>query len=220
MLLLAALDGDRQPPPPGESGEPNRVCILRAVVFADSLSEARSTLAPLTEHPLLDQALFKQEFQPTTIDQLQLASVDYRSQFGFGRYLVDSNFTAEPITAVKVLAEQFAQAPGHHSHCVVIFKNRPRLPEDAACSVMGPCWMGRYGVWQDPAEDPAVLEWIRDSATALMPVSQGRYINEIDVRGGEERISSCFSADSWKRLRGLKAERDPRELFADYQGLI
>ena len=213
MMLLA---GD--PSSPAESGPPERICALRAVCFAESPDEASDALAPLHEHPLIKEALFSGPHLPTSMDRLQLGSIDYTMQFGYGRYLVDSDWSDRPQEAVKALAEAFVSAPARNSHCVVLFKNPPRLAEDAACSLMAPVWMGRYAAWQDARQDNEVLQWLRDSSSALAPFSRGHYINEVDVRGGRPRIQRCFSPEAWRRLEDLRADRDPAGRFCGFLG--
>ncbi len=212
MMLLAAAPG------PSVDGRPNRVCILRPVVFADDQRQAERILEPLTSHPLLQEAMVIQAHKPTTIDALQRSSVDYGAQFGFGRYLVDTDWSEDPVAAVGVLAEQFIDAPGQHSHCIIILKNHPRLPEDAACSLMARSWLGRYAVWKDPREDSAVLDWLSRSSRALAPHSAGHYINEVDVRGGKERLAACFAPGYFERLLALREARDPGQLFSNFLG--
>ena len=213
MMLLAAAPG---PAPP--DGAPNRVCVLRPVVFANDLSQAKQILEPLTSHPILKEALIIQEHKPTDIDELQRSSVDYGAQFGFGRYLVDTDWSDDPVAAVTTLAAEFADAPGRHSHCIVIFKNHPRLPDDAACSLMARSWLGRYAVWKDSNEDAAVLAWLARSGRAMAPHSTGHYINEVDVRGGPARLAACFAPGYFDRLNALRQDRDPHERFSHFLG--
>ena len=213
MMLLVADPGSR-----ADWGPPERICALRAVCFADGPQEARNTLAPLHEHPLIGEALFSAPHQATSMDRLQLGSIDYQAQFGYGRYLVDSDWSDRPAEAVEALAETFVSAPARNSHCVVLFKNPPRLPEDAACSLMAPVWMGRYAAWRDEGLDSEVLQWLTDSSAALAPSSLGHYINEVDVRGGRSRIKRCFSPEAWRRLEGLRADRDPKGRFCGFLG--
>lgn len=211
MMLLAADPGattDSQPP--------GRICVLRPVCFAGDMDQARRSLAPLSEHPLMREALFSLPHREMSMDLLQLGSVDYATQFGYGRYLVDSDWSDEPEAAVRALAQTFSSAPARNSHCVVLFKNPPRLPEDAACSLMAPVWMGRYAAWRDEALDGRVLDWLAEGSRALAEHSIGHYINEVDVRGGRSRIEACFSPRAWRRLSDLRAERDPSGLFAGF----
>ncbi len=211
MMLMAADPGA------AAVSEPTaRICVLRPVCFAEDMDEARKSLAPLSEHPLMQEALFSLPHREMNMDQLQLGSIDYATQFGYGRYLVDSDWSDRPAAAVQALAQSFSSAPARNSHCVVLFKNPPRLPEDAACSLMAPVWMGRYAAWRDEALDGRVLDWLAESSQALADYSLGHYINEVDVRGGEQRIRACFSPRAWRRLSDLRAERDPDGRFAGY----
>lgn len=211
MMLLAADPGAAT-----DSGTPERICVLRPVCFAGDMDQARRSLAPLSEHPLMQEALFALSHRETSMDQLQLGSIDYATQFGYGRYLVDSDWSDRPAAAVQALAQSFASAPARNSHCVILFKNPPRLPEDAACSLMAPVWMGRYAAWRDEALDGRVLDWLADSSRALADHSLGHYINEVDVRAGTPRIRACFTPQAWRRLSDLRAERDPAGRFAGF----
>ncbi len=213
MMLLAS---DPNAPPNGD--EPSRICVLRPVCFADDMEQARALLAPLSEHPLISEALFSMPHTPTTMDRLQLGSINYATQFGYGRYLVDSDWSDRPVEAVEALARMFGAAPTRNSHCVVLFKNPPHLPEDTACSLMAPVWMGRYAAWQDESQDGAVLNWLSESSGAMAQFSTGHYINEVDVRGGKSRIEACFAPQAWRRLSHLRDERDPTGLFCGLLG--
>ena len=211
MMLMAADPGAA-----AVSEPPVRICVLRPVCFAENPDQARQTLAPLSEHPLMREALFSLQHREMSMDRLQLGSIDYATQFGYGRYLVDSDWSHRPVAAVQALAQAFSSAPARNSHCVILFKNPPRLPEDAACSLMAPVWMGRYAAWQDEALDGRVLNWLTESSRALAGYSLGHYINEVDVRGGRPRIQACFSPRAWRRLSDLRAERDPTGRFAGF----
>ncbi len=211
MMLLAADPGAAAAAEPAD-----RICVLRPVCFAPSRKEAYDSLAPLSRHPLMQEALFSIAHRELSMDQLQLESINYATQFGYGRYLVDSDWSDRPDEAVQTLAQSFSSAPTRNSHCVILFKNPPRLPENAACSLMAPVWMGRYAAWQDEALDGRVLDWLAESSRAVSRHSLGHYINEVDVRGGMPRIQACFSPQSWRRLSELRAERDPTGLFAGF----
>ena len=213
MMLLAANPGAAAGPEPAE-----RICVLRPVCFAGNMAEARQSLAPLSGHPLMQEALFSLQHRETSMDRLQLGSIDYATQFGYGRYLVDSDWSDRPAAAVQALAQSFSSAPARNSHCVILFKNPPRLPEDAACSLMAPVWMGRYAAWRDEALDGRVLDWLAESSRAVARHSLGHYINEVDVRGGTPRIRACFSPRAWRRLSDLRAGRDPSGRFAGFLG--
>ncbi|MGC9542017.1 FAD-binding oxidoreductase [Streptomyces sp. UG1] len=60
--------------------------------------------------------------------------------------------------------------------------------------------------------------WVRDTWSALKPHHSGVYVNFL-MDEGEERIRQAYGADKLRRLRALKREFDPTNLFRSNQNI-
>lgn len=97
------------------------------------------------------------------------------------------------------------------------------MPIDGACRRVGrdetafgnreAAWSGVIaGAWRDPADSEKNAQWVRDYYEALRPCSEeGGYVNFMS-HDDQDRVSSN-SGRSFDRLRRVKAERDPGNLF-------
>jgi FAD/FMN-containing dehydrogenase len=71
------------------------------------------------------------------------------------------------------------------------------------------------GVWSEPADDPAVMGWVRDTTAALEPYSLrgGGYLNYAPEDESARRIEQAFGAESFARLQAVKRRVDPDNRF-------
>ena len=67
--------------------------------------------------------------------------------------------------------------------------------------------------WPDPADDEAVIRWVRDYYAAVHPYSgtQGGYVNFM-AGDDAERAPENYGGN-YERLRSVKAAYDPGNLF-------
>jgi FAD/FMN-containing dehydrogenase len=93
-------------------------------------------------------------------------------------------------------------------------------PGDTAFSYRG----ARYStviaaMYPDPADNDANRQWVRDYWTALRPHSAGGpYVNFAMSDEGDDRVSAIYQ-DNYERLRKVKAEYDPGNLFRMNQNI-
>lgn len=67
--------------------------------------------------------------------------------------------------------------------------------------------------WMDPADNEANIARVKEIASVLKPWSTGRvYLNYIGNEG-QDRVDAAFGAAKLARLRALKAEWDPENVF-------
>jgi FAD/FMN-containing dehydrogenase len=61
---------------------------------------------------------------------------------------------------------------------------------------------------------------VREFASALLPFSQGAYINQVgtEAEEGEEAIQAAFG-ENFQRLAALKRKYDPANLFSHNQNI-
>jgi FAD/FMN-containing dehydrogenase len=68
------------------------------------------------------------------------------------------------------------------------------------------------GVWPDPADNAANIQWVRDYYEALLPHSQeAGYVNFM-AEDDQDRTQAIYG-DNYDRLTRIKAEYDPQNLF-------
>jgi FAD/FMN-containing dehydrogenase len=74
------------------------------------------------------------------------------------------------------------------------------------------------GMWPDPADNAANIEWVRDYYTALTPhTSEGGYVNMM-ADDDQGRIRASYGGN-YARLAAVKATYDPHNLFRGNQNI-
>jgi FAD/FMN-containing dehydrogenase len=68
------------------------------------------------------------------------------------------------------------------------------------------------GVYQQPDEAPRHEEWVSRFAAALRNGEPAAYVNFLGDEG-EERVRQAYPGSTWDRLRSVKAQYDPTNLF-------
>lgn len=72
--------------------------------------------------------------------------------------------------------------------------------------------------WSDPSRDDELIAWAREFHEALEPyASDGVYVNLLD-QDDAERVTNAYG-DWYERLRDLKREWDPDNLFRTNQNV-
>jgi hypothetical protein len=70
------------------------------------------------------------------------------------------------------------------------------------------------GVWNDIAESPKHIAWVRDLWQAIHPFSTGAtYLNFLDKDEGEDRVKAAYDPQKYERLAALKKKYDPNDFF-------
>jgi FAD/FMN-containing dehydrogenase len=65
---------------------------------------------------------------------------------------------------------------------------------------------------EDPADDASRAAWARTFWRGIEPATQGVYVNELGDEGAE-RIQEAYGAETFRRLRTIKAKYDPENVF-------
>lgn len=219
--------GDRIPPmvepsfllgaaPPGVTAQPpGTVAIVTAVAFADSAQAAVEALEPLERCPAVGRALQAQVAAPTTFDGLFDATARFWPEGR--RYAADTAWSnAELGAVVSRLREPIQAAPSNESVVLATLSPEPRgigTAADTAFSVHGRTLLDCYAVWQDPVADDANRGWLRETMTALEPVTVGHYVGEADLTAAPARARRCYTEQNWRRLLALRARFDPDGVF-------
>lgn len=66
--------------------------------------------------------------------------------------------------------------------------------------------------WTDPAEDEHWIDWARTRAAPLAAHASGTYVNTLESQGAEH-VSTAYSQSSLARLRTIKRNWDPDNVF-------
>ena len=68
------------------------------------------------------------------------------------------------------------------------------------------------GNTMDPRGEEATTSWVRETWQRLQPHCTGAYVNFLDGDDGP-RVESAFSPEAWRRLRAVKRQWDPDNVF-------
>jgi FAD/FMN-containing dehydrogenase len=214
MMLLA-----HNPMASADASPPDRkMCIVRAVAYGKSIQGARYSLAALANHAHTSTAEMKNELQPTSLNRMQLESVDTNMGLGFGRYAVDTIWTDRLPEVMAAISGHFSTSNSVKTHYVVSPKMNRQLPSNAAFSVIGDTFVGAYAMWDEADHDSASAEWLSGASALMRPLATGQYINEVDAFRDPAAVRRCYSESVWLRLRLLKKRYDAANLFYDYPG--
>jgi FAD/FMN-containing dehydrogenase len=214
MMLLA-----HNPMAPADASPTDRkMCIVRAVAYSTSIQAARNSLATLADHALTSAAVMKNELQATSLNRMQVESVNADMGLGFGRYAVDTVWTDRLPEVMAAISDHFSNSNSAKTHYVVSPKMNRQLPSNAAFSVIGDTFVGAYAMWDEAGDDSASAEWLSGASALIRPLATGQYINEVDAFRDPAAVRRCFGESAWSRLRLLKKRYDVANLFYDYPG--
>jgi FAD/FMN-containing dehydrogenase len=213
-VFTAAGGPERHDHLPSE-GFPDFVVSVIAMAYTDSLEEARAALAPLEDGPGVEP-LAHTSLEPVPFEDLSTAfDAEYPEDH---RYLADAFWTDQDVEGAMVpLRETFLRAPSGMSNFVALMMGNGSplglSPDDAAFSMDERTLVMAYALWKDPATDDANRSWMAEMSKVLEPISTGAFISEADHQAHPGRLPRSFSPAAWDRVRSLRAEWDPQELF-------
>lgn len=130
---------------------------------------------------------------------------------------------ALPDEALRVFVESATSAPSPLSQQIILpwggaiarvaDQDTPMSQRDAA-------WVSHpFAVWQDPADDAANIEWVRRWRRGIAPYTTGGvYLNFIGNEG-QDRVRSAFGEAKYERLRRVKSDYDPGNVFRGNQNI-
>ena len=77
-----------------------------------------------------------------------------------------------------------------------------------------------FALWDDPADDDAVIGWAKGFRDDLGPfASGGVYLNFIGNEG-QDRVRAAFGDEKYARLARIKAQYDPDKVFRGNQNIV
>lgn len=207
--------------PPGMlAGPAGKAVTVAATAFDDGAEAAARALTVLESCPALSHALVRQTNQTSSFARLH-DQLDQRLPSDH-RYIEDALWSsADHAALVPRLAEHVVGAPSPKSLVMAVMPP-PRtqgshMPR-AVFSMMATTFVLCYAVWEDAAEDELNAAWHRRLVDSVAPTAIGRYVGEANLDAGSSVAATCFAPPSWERLRTLKRQFDPANLFHGYLG--
>jgi FAD/FMN-containing dehydrogenase len=188
------------------------------VCWVGPVEDGRTALAPLVDRvpPAVDMV------QPMPYVALQQL-IEPGNPAGMQNYWSGDFFDALPDEAIDVLVEH-ATAPTSPLSQIIITPGGgaiARVPDEAtAFGTRNAAFQAHYlGMWPDPAEGERNIASIRAIATAMKPWTTGTvYLNFLGDEG-QDRIAAGFGPEKYARLRELKKQWDPTNVFRFNQNI-
>jgi FAD/FMN-containing dehydrogenase len=195
-------------------GEPE--VAVGAPALVDSPEEAADALAFLSTCP--DQRRAKMVVPNVEVTMRDLYAAVHHSYPDDNRYAVDNMWTHAPaadlLPGLRRIAETLPAAPSH-----MLWMNWGESPvrPEMAYSVEDETYIALYGVWSDPAEDGANLDWVESHMREMEGLASG--IQLADENLG--RRPARFASDAnMARLDEVRAAYDPDGLFHPWMGRL
>jgi FAD/FMN-containing dehydrogenase len=136
---------------------------------------------------------------------------------GYRNYWTSEHLTDLPDAAIEAITSRSEAMPAGFSQLFMVSWGGAvaRVGQDAsplsardAHFVVHP-----FGMWEDPADDDANIEWARGFRDDLAPFSSGAvYLNFVGDEG-DARVRAGYGPDSYERLARVKAVWDSDNVF-------
>jgi FAD/FMN-containing dehydrogenase len=211
------VDSLTAPPLPFIAEEYHGTPVLSVVMcYAGDPDEGRDVVAPLREYgdPIADAV------GPTPYTAVQ-RTFDELYAAGMRNYWTSTNVTELTDGVVDAIVTLVERRPTPESD-VLVHQVGGAINDVASDATAYPHRDARFVVspgarWSDPADDDRCLAWIRDCREALAKESTGgTYVNFL---AGDEKRGRVAYGDNYDRLREIKAEWDPENLFRTNQNV-
>jgi FAD/FMN-containing dehydrogenase len=213
LILLLTSNPDKEAV---AAGGPKQVCLINVNAYGESQADARALLLTVANSALADRVLAKNEYEVTS---LRIMTGETSSSFPRGRMATEGVWSNSIRPVISALIERMEKAVTPITTISIRFMSNTSLPADAAFSLIGSTNILSVLTWDDEADDEKVNGWLRETMHTLEPYSLGHYINNEDVVSYPERNRNSFSKESWGKLRALRKQYDPDNVFHDYFGM-
>ena len=204
LTLFLVIGGNRA------TGE---MVVVVSVCWSGSGRDAQSRVDALRSAPglLADKV--------RTMSYLHLQGIYGESPFGLRQYWKGHFVSGMPDELIDLLVEHLSErrSPGGGLLIEPLQGAATRIPEEAtAFAHRGARFnMTAMSTWASPADDAAEIPWVRACAGAIEPYSArgGGYVNYMAGVEPLERVEAAVGAERFARLRQLKRQFDPGNLF-------
>jgi FAD/FMN-containing dehydrogenase len=201
------------------AGESSRAVAVVGVVHIGSPAEAERDLAPLRALGApLEGSLERKEYLATQ------RMLDAPMAWG-QRFSMKSCFLASlPDELVRTWVDQIADVPPGVEGGFSVWpwgRAIAAVGEDdtAFTGRNAAFWAAPELFWTDPALDDASRAWARAATADMEPYTiVGRYVNDV-VETGDDVVRSVYGDAKYERLRALKREWDPDNVFRMNQNI-
>jgi FAD binding domain-containing protein/berberine-like enzyme len=193
----------------------NQPCLVIGGVYAGAPEDGMKTMQPLREFatPLADIS------QPMPFQVVQTA---FDPIFPMGKlqsYWKAQNLASLPDRAIEIIAARANQRPAPLT-LVVTFQmggaiNRVGANETAYAERSAP-WMSSIdGNWENPADNPKNIAWVRETFNQIAPYSTGTTYTNFTGQADESAnaLASTAFGTNMVRLSAVKAKYDPDNFF-------
>ncbi|MGW0712679.1 FAD-binding oxidoreductase [Streptomyces sp. NPDC002643] len=195
---------------PPDRDEP--VLLVTGVSMTDTPEEAAEALAPLHAGPYAGRALFRVEAEPTTLAE-QLDNQRGANPEGH-RYFVDNAWLTGPADrVVPAMRKAYTELPTRQSFTIWFSMAPLRQLPDMAFSLQSEIYCASYVVHDEPGRDAELRAWLDEAMAELRPVTAGQYLGDSDFTVRQLRF---MGEEQWRRLKEIRAVRDPKGLFAGH----
>jgi FAD/FMN-containing dehydrogenase len=193
------------------TGEPE--LLLHTTLVAEDASEADRLLRPLDSPPVEAVEVAR---GPTTIAEENAAQA-LQNPEGH-RYCADCQWTnASAAELGPLLRRTYEELPTRHSFSIWYGWAPSRELPDMAFSLEADVYLATYGIWEDPADDDRMRDWVHGRHAVLAEqVGEGLYLGDSDFSRRPDRF---MAPTHLERLRRIRRARDPDGRFATYLGL-
>lgn len=193
----------------------NQPCLVIGGVYAGAPEDGMKIMQPLREFatPLADIS------QPMPFQVVQTA---FDPIFPMGKlqsYWKAQNLASLPDRAIEIIAARANQRPAPLT-LVVTFQmggaiNRVGATETAYAERSAP-WMSSIdGNWENPADNPKNIAWVRETFNQIAPYSTGTTYTNFTGQADESAnaLASTAFGTNMVRLSAVKAKYDPDNFF-------
>ncbi|MDH2430323.1 FAD-binding oxidoreductase [Sphaerisporangium sp. TRM90804] len=185
-----------------------KVVVLALVAWSGDIEAGEEALAPFRAlatpyadfvQPMPYSGMFPEEDagQPTAAaETMFIDHVDLDVAATIVQHLENSDASLRAVQ-LRVLGGAMARVP---ADATAFAHRNSKIMTNVAC------------FWDGPDDRPIREAWVADLAGALLQSDQGAYVNFLGNES-EERVRAAYPGDTWTRLREIKSEYDPSNLF-------
>lgn len=187
--------------------------------FDGNESAAAPVLAPLREfgEPIADLT--------APVDYVTVQTyLDEAFPAGMQVYWKSHFLTGLPDEAIDIMIEYANSAPSVLSAALLETMGGAigRIDPNATAFAHrdAPFNLAIIGRWLDPAETEVNVAWARAFFEAMQPFASGAYVNYLGVGDDPARIADAYAGPTYQRLRQVKRQYDPENLFRRNQNIL
>lgn len=189
--------------------------LLAAFAFGDSEREADEALAPFTNAPLRESAIWRHDRAPVGgMQDLAVTDALYPAGLRYAHDNIMSNASASAL--VPALDAAITSLPTPRSHVNWLnLAGAPELP-DMAFSLLGDTLIELVTAWDDPSPDEELQAWVTGHARRLEPLAMGSQMSSDSRASRGLGPDAYFPPDALSRIEALRDRWDPDRRFVSF----